>query len=144
MSAEQTEREIKARAAKHKEEMTALRAKGAALHGAADAGVEDFWRHAAIQDWRSLNSAPPELRQDRELILELVQRSQGGALEFASDDLRSDPVFVREALDHSNGFALEYAATALQRDPAMMARSTSLKQQRASGAVARGRSHGRR
>lgn len=56
------------------------------------------WRALAMQDWRHLANAPPEVRSDRELMKAAVMSSNGVAFKYASAELRKDPKLVLEAV----------------------------------------------
>jgi len=48
------------------------------------------WRAAILQDWRRLEEAPEELKEDRELMFAAVSMSSGRAVKSASTVLRED------------------------------------------------------
>merc|ERR1719436_286352 len=75
--------------------------------------VEELPRHEAF-DWLR-DAAPPEARQDPELLLAAVAKTGAGALRLASRALRQDRDFVLAACS-LNGFALGAAAPELQAD----------------------------
>ena len=69
---------------------------------------------AVKHDWRQLQYASAELKDDREIVMEAVKQN-GRALQFASAELQGDREFVMVAVKQ-NGNALVYASAALQGD----------------------------
>lgn len=72
------------------------------------------WNTAVLCDWRVLEVAPWELRSNRNVVLEVV-RSNGLALQYASDALRCDPNVALEAVIRT-GAALLHCHDDLQKD----------------------------
>merc|ERR1719436_1715056 len=75
--------------------------------------VEELPRHEAF-DWLR-DAAPPEAREDPELLLAAVAKTGAGAMRLASRALRRDREFVLAACS-LNGFAFGAAAPELQAD----------------------------
>lgn len=65
-----------------------------------------------------LEGAPPEVRQDRELVLAAV-RACGSSLQWAGEDLRADKDVVLAAVK-ADGLALAFAADSLRADRAFV------------------------
>lgn len=49
----------------------------------------DFWLDEIGKDYRKLRKAPPELRADREVVLEAMKQS-AQAIKFAADSVKAD------------------------------------------------------
>lgn len=73
------------------------------------------WRALAMQDWHHLANAPPDVRNDRELIKAAIMASSGAALKYASPELREDQKLVLEAVK-CFGSVFREASTELRND----------------------------
>ena len=49
----------------------------------------DFWLDEIARDYRRLRKAPPELRADKEVLLEAMKQS-AQAIKFAAESLKAD------------------------------------------------------
>eukprot|EP00439_Symbiodinium_sp_Y106_P059933 s727_g8.t2 len=77
-----------------------------------------LWRAAVLDDWKLLQNAPEQVKNDRDLVKSAILTSQGAALKLASPEMRAD-----EALDFAvavakrNGKALKFMIPAFRADP---------------------------
>merc|ERR1740123_1792563 len=73
----------------------------------------EFILAVVMQDGESLQHAPVEFRDDREIVHLALQQSNGWALQFAGDELQNDREIVLAAVRRS-GWALEYASSEMK------------------------------
>merc|ERR1712046_273700 len=74
------------------------------------------WLTRAKRDWRCLGDAPPQWRDDCDVVLAAVQHSPfGDALQSASLRLRSNKMFMLDVVRHA-GDALSFASDELKSD----------------------------
>lgn len=84
------------------------------------AAALEKWQISVVEDWRRLEHAPLACRSDPELICEVMRRSGGQALQFATQELRSDREFVLGAAQEIGPALLDHAADELREDRAFM------------------------
>lgn len=82
------------------------------------------WRTKVARDWGRLKLAPPDVRGDKQILLQAIQDSWGAALQFASEELQDDRGVVIDAVRWS-GVTLEYASEALRNDTEVVAEAVA-------------------
>ncbi|CAJ1379772.1 unnamed protein product [Effrenium voratum] len=75
----------------------------------------DFILTVVQSNGEALEDAPPELQEDREVVLEALRSSNGWALQFAAAGLKRDREIVLTAV-RRNGLSLEFAAAEMRAD----------------------------
>lgn len=75
----------------------------------------DFMLTVVQSNGEALEEAAPQLRQDREVVLEALRSSKGWALQFAAEELKRDRDIVLTAVRRS-GLCLEFAAAEMRAD----------------------------
>ncbi|CAE7385617.1 unnamed protein product [Symbiodinium natans] len=79
----------------------------------------DKWIEEVAQDWRRLRKASEAVRNDKDLVLAAIERSQGEAVKFAGDDIRADREVMLAAMK-CNGSLYRYANPSLGLDMEFM------------------------
>lgn len=77
------------------------------------------WRAAVLLDWNKLSDAPKEVCADKDLMLAAVMASEGQALKYGSPELKADREVVLEAVKY-HGTAMREASAALRADRAFV------------------------
>jgi len=75
----------------------------------------DFMLTVVQSNGEALEEAAPQLKQDREVVLEALRSSKGWALQFAAEELKRDRDIVLTAVRRS-GLCLEFAAEEMRAD----------------------------
>lgn len=58
------------------------------------------WVHEVTENWRRLRKAPEIIRNDRDVVLAAIERSNGLAIKFAGNEVRSDREVMLAAMHH--------------------------------------------
>ena len=74
-----------------------------------------LWRAAVLDDWKLLQNAPEQVKNDRDLVKSAILTSQGAALKLASPEMRADEALVLEATKYF-GTAFADAAPELRNN----------------------------
>mmetsp|Transcript_10855 Transcript_10855/g.17914 ORF Transcript_10855/g.17914 Transcript_10855/m.17914 type:complete len:465 (+) Transcript_10855:63-1457(+) len=75
----------------------------------------EYWNRKIRRDWRQLQVAPTPVKDDRDLVLEILRDSWGHALQYASQAIQNDREVVLQAVQF-DGAALQYASDELRSD----------------------------
>lgn len=73
------------------------------------------WIQEVEEHWKRLRKAPPEIRNDPEIVLAAVLKSDGEAFKFAGDDARMNPKIIQVAVQ-KNIQNLQYVTGDMDHD----------------------------
>lgn len=75
----------------------------------------EFVKKVLFENGMSLEFMPPEIQNDKELVIIALNNSAGFALKFASEELRADREVVKEAVKQWKA-PIKYASKVLQEE----------------------------
>lgn len=75
----------------------------------------EFVKKVLFENGMSLEFMPPEIQNDKELVIIALNNSAGFALKFASEELRADREVVKEAVKQWKA-PIKYASKELQEE----------------------------
>ena len=75
----------------------------------------DFVKKVLLENGMALEYMPPEIRNNKELVIIALNNSAGFALKFASEELRADKEVVKEAVKQWKA-PIKYASKELQEE----------------------------